>query len=235
MSPTISIITVTKSRPRFIRHLRHNIESLDYDQSLIEWVVVDDGEDPVLEYVEDFPNVLYRHSAEHIPLGKKRNLANSLASGEFLFCFDDDNYAFPSRIRKAVNFLDENPEVCIAGSTEMFILDIDIGKIYVAGPFAKSHATLGTWAFRRSLLNETAFIDTDTAREEHGFTKEWTMRIGQMDKYHTSVSVDHGKNTISKKHLLNEATAFFPLSEIVQDKFSLEFFEKLISEKRTPC
>ena len=51
MNRTVSIITVTKNRPRFIQHLRHNIESLDYDKDLIEWVVVDDARPP-------YPNTL---------------------------------------------------------------------------------------------------------------------------------------------------------------------------------
>lgn len=230
----ISIVTVTKNRPLFVQHLRHNIQALDYDQTLIEWVIVDDGEVPIFDYVFDFPNLIYLYSSTHIPLGKKRNLANKLTNGEFIFNFDDDNYAFPNRIKKAVDLLNGNPEVCIAGSTEMFILDIDLGEIYVAGPFAKNHATLGTWAFRRSLLNETAFIDSDASSEERGFTKGWTMRIGQLDKLDTSLSVDHGKNTISKKHLLDEASVFYPLNGIVHDKFSIGFYEALISENRGP-
>jgi glycosyltransferase involved in cell wall biosynthesis len=94
----VSIVTVTKDRPAFVGHLRHNIDSLDYDRELLEWVVVDDGRQPILDYVRDFPGLVYYYSKQHISLGKKRNLANSLTTGEVIFNFDDDNYAFSNRI-----------------------------------------------------------------------------------------------------------------------------------------
>lgn len=231
MDKAISIVTVTKNRLSFVRHLRHNIESLDYDQSLIEWVVVDDGEQSVFDCVHGFPKLVYHYSSKHLPLGRKRNLANTLTSGEIIFNFDDDNYAFKRRIRKSLAFLEENPNFKIVGSSEMFVLDIDAGKVYVAGPFSKNHATLGTWAFHRSLLTETGFADGDCSREETAFTKGWTVRMGQLDKYDTSICVDHGKNTISKKHLLREATAMFTLDEILEDDVSRRYFEGLIGER----
>jgi len=230
MDKTISIVTVTKNRPLFIKHLRHNIEYLDYDKNLIEWVVVDDGEQSAFSYVSDFSNVIYNYRHKHTPLGKKRNFANSLTSGEFIFYFDDDNYAFPNRISKSIEFLADNPDCDIVGSSEMLIMDIGIGKIYVTGPFSNNHATLGTWAFHRSLLDKTKFIQTDLSGEEVGFTKEWTIRIGQIDKLTTSICVDHGKNTVSKKHLLAEATEFFALEEIIKDDFSKNYFKELIKQ-----
>jgi glycosyltransferase involved in cell wall biosynthesis len=231
--PRVSIVTVTKDRPEFIEHLRHNISALDYDTDLIEWIVVDDSREPILDSLAGVSGLVYCYSEKAIPLGRKRNLANSLTKGDIIFNFDDDNYAFPSRIKVAVEFFAEHPDVLIVGSSEMFILDVEIGQIYVVGPFTRSHATLGTWAFRRCLLGATAFVDTDSSREEAGFTKGWTIPIGQLDKRGTSICVDHGRNTVSKKHLLKEATARFSLEEVIEDDFSRRYFEKLIRERRS--
>jgi glycosyltransferase involved in cell wall biosynthesis len=231
MDKTISIVTATKNRPFFVKHLRHNIESLDYDKELIEWVIVDDGDQSAFSLVKDFPNLVYHYTTNHIPLGRKRNLANSLTSGEFIFNFDDDNYAFQNRIKKSIEFLEINPDCDLVGSSEMFVLDLEIGQAYVAGPFSNNHATLGTWAFHRSLLEKTSFLDTDLSGEEVGFTKRWTLRIGQLDKFSTSVCVDHGKNTVSKKHLLADATAFFALEEVIESDFSVNHFKALILQR----
>jgi glycosyltransferase involved in cell wall biosynthesis len=229
MEHHISIVTVTKDRPSFVGHLRSNIEGLDYDRELIEWVVVDDGTQTVFDIVRGFPNLKYVFSGEHIPLGRKRNLANSLTTGSVVFNFDDDNYAFSTRIKAALTFLDANPDCQIVGSSEMFVLDISIGKVYVSGPFAGNHATLGTWAFRRTVLDQTKFRDEDSSGEESGFTRGWKIPVAQLDKHHTSVCVDHGRNTVSKKHLLRQAPMLFEVRDVITNEFSRRYFEGLIA------
>jgi glycosyltransferase involved in cell wall biosynthesis len=227
MRSPVSIVTVTKDRRSFVPHLRQSIEALEYDQSLIEWVVVDDGRQPIFDLVRDFKNLRYMYSDRHLRLGRKRNLANSLVTGEFVFNFDDDNYAFPSRIRTAIDFFAENPDIPIVGSSEMFVLDTHLRKVYTTGPFARNHATLGTWAFRASLLKETQFSDEDAAQEEQEFTKGWTLPLGQLSKWHTSVCVDHGRNTVSKQHLLADAKEFLEIEAVVRSEFSRTFFRQL--------
>jgi glycosyltransferase involved in cell wall biosynthesis len=228
MNDLISIVTVTKNRPIFLEHLKHNILSLEYPQECIEWIVADNSDSPVLDCVKDFPNLVYCYNKSNTPLGAKRNFSNRLVNGKFVFYFDDDNYAFKTRITHSLDYLANHPECDIVGSSEMFILDISIGKVYVAGPFAENHASLGTWAFRRSLLERTRFSDVDSFGEELGFTQHWKLSIGQLDKEHTSVCVDHGKNTISKKHLLSDATHFFEIDTIVDDPISRTHFQRLI-------
>jgi glycosyltransferase involved in cell wall biosynthesis len=232
MNKFVSIVTVTKDRPLFIQHLKHNISCLEYDKSSIEWVVVDDGKEPIFNHVKNFQNLVYTYKRNHTPLGEKRNFANSLTTGEFILYFDDDNYAFPSRIRESISLLEDHPEYDIVGSSEMFILNTRVGKVYVTGPFSNNHATLGTWAFRRSLLNQTQFLKNAKSGEEVSFTKKWTLRIGQLDKFSTSVCVDHGNNTVSKQHILADAKTFFSISEIIKDNLSRDHFRKLVQQSQ---
>jgi hypothetical protein len=87
-------------------------------------------------------------------------------------------------------------------------------------------------------LTANCFADSASWREEAGFTKEWTIPMGQLDKRETSVCVDHGSNTVSKKHLLREANTTFSLEDIIDDEFSRRYFQQLINkrcrERETP-
>jgi glycosyltransferase involved in cell wall biosynthesis len=224
-TPIVSIVTVTKERERFFPHLIRTIENQDIGIDNIEWVIVDEGSVPIFNYVRDLPFISYFFKPGFKALGTKRNFANHLARGDYIAYFDDDNYAFPSRLRASVNFLNTHRQFDIVGSSEMYVFDNQIKQAYITGPFGESHATLGTWCIRRRLLETTIFDDNAKSGEEVSFSRNWTIPIGQIAKENTSVCFDHGSNTISKQHLLRDATRFMPLSQIISDRYSVEFFE----------
>jgi hypothetical protein len=224
-APVVSIITVTKDRARFFPHLIHVIEKQDIGPDKIEWVIVDEGPLPVLPLVEHLPLAIkYHHQAAFPTLGAKRNFANGTASGRYIAYFDDDDYAFPQRLRASVDFLDVHPEFDAAGSSDMYIYDNDVKRAYVTGPFGKTHATSGTWCFRRTLLNRLSFDENAKSAEETSFTRGWKMRLGQIGRGNTIVAFEHGHNTMTKKHLLKSAPQLIPLEKVIGDPHSLAFY-----------
>ena len=57
--PFVSVCTPTYNRRSFIPMLIKNFTNQTYPSELIEWIVVDDGTDPVGDLFEGVPNVKY--------------------------------------------------------------------------------------------------------------------------------------------------------------------------------
>ena len=81
------------------------------------------------------------------------------SKGEIIVYMDDDDFYPPDRVNHAVNRLRSSPQALAAGSTIVYIYFDDIKKIYQFGPYGASHATAGTFAFKRKLLSMTQYDD----------------------------------------------------------------------------
>ena len=69
---TVSIcIFSTYNRRKFIPFLIKCYLNQTYPQELIEWIVIDDGDDKVEDLFKDVPGVKYFYYPEKMKLGKK--------------------------------------------------------------------------------------------------------------------------------------------------------------------
>jgi len=225
MAPRVSVVTVTQDRRRFLPHLISTIEKQTIPKSELEWILFDDGHDPVGDLVKHISYARYFYSSERMKLGYKRNVANFLCRGEYLFYFDDDNYAFPHRLEVGLEAFERHANAAIVGSSDMFVYDASLRAAYVCGPFASNHATLGTWGVRRSFFTQARFDEAASKGEEVAFTRDWTVPILQLGRANTSVCFDHGRNTISKRHLAMQASELLRLEDIIQDADSRAFLQ----------
>jgi len=89
-----------------------------------------------------------------------------------------------------------------AGSSEIYIYFKHIQKMYQFGPYMPNHATAGTFAFRRELLNESSYQDEAAIAEERAFLKNYTVPMVQLDPLKTILVFSHIHNTYDKKKLL---------------------------------
>ena len=119
--PFVSICTPTFNRRPFIPFMIKCFEHQTYPKDRIEWIIIDDGSDPIEDLVKDIPQVKYFYYKEHMLLGKKRNLMHTKCSGDIIVYMDDDDYYPPERISHAVETLQQNPKYLFAGSSEMHI------------------------------------------------------------------------------------------------------------------
>ena len=105
-------------------------------------------------------------------LGRKRNFMHEKTKGEIIVYMDDDDYYPPDRVNHAVNRLRAVPRAMAAGSSIVYIYFNDLDKIYQFGPYGPMHATAGTFAFRRELLQETRYDDNaEISRRKSIFKK----------------------------------------------------------------
>ena len=231
--PTVSVITPTYNRRIFIPQLIKCFTAQTYPKQLVEWIIVDDGEDSVEDLFRGVECVKYHRYENKMKLGKKRNLCNELSSGEILVYMDDDDYYPPDRITHAVDRLRSQPQALAAGSSAVFLYFNDLDKIYQFGPYGPNHATAGTFAFWRKLLAETSYDDEAELAEEKKFLKNYQVPLVQLDPKKSILVFAHQYNTFDKRQLLVNAnpnlvreTKLRP-KQFIKDKKSLEFYKSV--------
>jgi len=200
--PFVSVCTPTYNRRVFIPNLIKCFLAQDYPRELMEWIVIDDGEDSVEDLFKDVPCVKYFRYEDKIKLGRKRNLMHEKSTGEILVYMDDDDYYPPNRVSHAVNRLRSRPEALAAGSSIVYIYFNDLDKVYKFGPYGPQHATAGTFAFKRKLLEQTRYDDDAEIAEEKAFLKNYNIPLVQLNPDKAILFFAHQFNTFDKRKLL---------------------------------
>lgn len=200
--PFVSICTPTFNRRPFIPYTIKCIEKQDYPKDKFEWIIIDDGTDKIKDLVEHLPYVKYFEYHTKMSLGEKRNLMHKKSKGEILVYMDDDDYYPVERVSHAVETLLSHPEALCSGSSEIFIYFKHNKSVYKFGPYGPNHATAGTFAFKRKLLETSSYDDKAAIAEEKQFLKNYTVPFVQLDPYKTILVFSHEHNTFDKRKLL---------------------------------
>lgn len=230
----VSLCTPTFNRRPFILQMVDNIMKQTYPKELMEWIILDDGTDPIEDLVKDIPFVKYVYSSERMTLGKKRNMMHEYCTfkndNDIIVYIDDDDYYPPERVSHAVETLNKSKALC-AGSSEIYLWFNGINKMYKFGPYGPNHGTAGTFAFKRSLLKDTHYEDSALLAEEKFFLKNYTVPFVQLNPFKTILVISHEQNTFDKRRLIDtnspvcNDSVLLPSSFIKDDKI-LTFYTK---------
>ena len=209
--PFVSVCTPTFNRRPFIPIMFECFRNQTYPKDRIEWIIIDDGTDKIKDLVKGsgIPQIKYYELPEKIPLGAKRNLMHEKSKGSIIVYMDDDDYYPPERISHAVDVLTSNKEALCAGSSELYLYFKHIQKMYQFGPYGPTHATAGTFAFKRELLSLTKYNENACIAEEREFLKEYTIPFVQLDPMKTILVFSHDHNTFDKRKLLENMNPTF--------------------------
>ena len=220
--PFVSICTPTFNRRPFIPSMLACFKHQTYPKDKMEWIIIDDGTDKVGDLFTEIPQIKYYAYDEKMSLGKKRNLMHTKCKGDIIVYMDDDDYYPPERVSHAVEMLLKNKKALCAGSSEVHIHFKHIDKIIQFGPYSAQHATAGTFAFKRKLLDEHRYDDDAALAEEKAFLKNYTVPFVQLDTLKTILIFSHNHNTFDKRKLLNN-----PHPEYVRDsRYTVDNFVK---------
>ena len=231
--PMVSVCTPTFNRRPFIENMFNCFRNQTYPKHRIEWIIVDDGTDKIKDLVEtsNIPQIRYFEVAEKMTLGAKRNYMHSFVRGQIIVYMDDDDYYPPERIEDAVEKLENNPKALCAGASEIYIYFKHIQKMYQCGPYGPNHATAGTFAFRKELLEQTRYEDTASLAEERAFLKEYTIPFVQLDPMKAILVFSHEHNTFDKRKMLdNQHPNYFKESPKTVDMFIRKEIEKPVKD-----
>ena len=222
--PLVSICTPTFNRRPFIKATIDCFKHQDYPMDRLEWIIVDDGTDKIEDIIKEanMPQIKYFAYDEKMTLGKKRNLMHTKATGSIIVYMDDDDYYPPQRVSHAVEMLEANPSKLIAGSSIIHVYFKHISKIVEFGPYGPNHATAGTFAFRRELLNETSYNENAALAEERDFLKLHTIPMVQLDPRKTILVFSHSQNSFDKKELLVATNSSWKEIDVSVDEFVKE-------------
>jgi glycosyltransferase involved in cell wall biosynthesis len=231
--PFVSICTPTFNRRPFIPTIFECFKNQNYPKDKMEWIIVDDGTDKIEDLVKasGIPQIKYFAIDSKMTLGKKRNFMHEKTKGSIIVYMDDDDYYPPDRVSHAVERLKCDPKALCAGSSELYIYYKDIQKMFQCGPYGPNHATAGTFAFRRELLNQTRYEDHASLAEERAFLKNYTIPFVQLDPLKSILVFSHNHNTFDKRKLLeNKHPDFFKESDKTVDQFIKSMYEKDIKD-----
>ena len=207
--PFVSVCTPTFNRRPFIPAMLQCFNHQTYPRDRMEWIIIDDGTDPVEDLVAQHPCVQYFKLSEKISLGKKRNMMHEKARGDIIVYMDDDDYYPPERVSHAVDTLLHHKKkktgVKLAGSSEMCIYFKAPHSLMVQfGPYGPNHATAATFAFWKELLTDMnlSYDEDACLAEERAFLRGYTVPMAQLDPMKVILVFSHEHNTFDKRMLL---------------------------------
>ena len=167
----ISAIMPTYNRRAFIPQALSYFERQDYPYK--ELVIVDDGTDTIIDLLPTNLPITYIMLSERCTLGMKRNIAVSLAKGEVICHWDDDDYYGPKRLSTQVKPL-------LAGQAQVsafrmsHLLDIRDMRLWECAEWL--HAFLfaesvrgGTLMYRASLWQDGQYYPSTNVGEDARF------------------------------------------------------------------
>ena len=231
--PFVSVCTPTFNRRPFISTMFECFRNQNYPKSRIEWIIVDDGTDKIKDLIDaaNISQIKYFEIDTKMTLGAKRNFMHKQATGSYIVYMDDDDYYPPDRISHAIETLKNNPTAMCAGSSELYVYFKHIKKMYQCGPYGPTHATAGTFAFRKELLNTTKYNENASLAEEREFLKDYTIPFVQLDPLKTILVFSHIHNTYDKRKMLeNPNPEVMKVSDKTVDTFIKHESEKNIKD-----
>ena len=228
--PFVSVCTPTYNRRQFIPQLIKCFQKQNYPKELMEWIVVDDGEDSVEDLFKGVECVKYFREETKMKLGRKRNFMHEKTKGEIIVYMDDDDFYPPDRVNHVVNRLRSQPRAKACGSSAIYIYFQKQQEIYLFGPYGPAHATAGTFGFRRELLKETSYEDDAEMAEEKHFLKNYTIPFVQLNPMKSILCFAHDANTFDKSRLLQNPNPDYvkrtklKLSNFIRNKEMAKFY-----------
>jgi glycosyltransferase involved in cell wall biosynthesis len=231
--PFVSVITPTYNRRKFIPHLIKMFQNQTYPSEHMEWIILDDGSDPVEDIFKSvtIPNLRYIYEEEKQTIGAKRNRLNKEARGDIIVAMDDDDYYPPERVSSVVTAFSSHKHIELAGTSEVYMYYSDIETIYKLGPYNKNHATNGTMAWRNTYAKKHTYDEYVTHAEERSFLDEYSHPMIQLDPFKVMLVMSHSENTFDKKKMrevennpLVKKTGM-KLTDFIKEKELCEFFK----------
>ena len=141
--PNVSIVTLVHNRIKYFKLAVYNYQTIDYPKDKIEWIIYDTScEEEMVEkqlpneQTREKMNIKYIHDTEVMTIGAARNKAISSASHDIIVNMDDDDYYYPSHVKKRVNALINSGKQCVGCSIigsfhiNKFISFIEASEIY---------------------------------------------------------------------------------------------------------
>lgn len=150
-------------------YLKEAIDSiLNQTFSDFELIIVDDGSDkdiePVIKLYGD-SRIRFFKNEQNLGVAKTRNRLMELAEGEYCAWQDSDDISYPDRLKKQVDFLNNNADISIVGTN---LVRFPAEKIMKQPPYPKIVDFIGGCAFSQG----TSMFRLEDFKKNNLFYKE---------------------------------------------------------------
>tara|TARA_R110000787_G_scaffold3291_1_gene13051 strand:+ start:2186 stop:2938 length:753 start_codon:yes stop_codon:yes gene_type:complete len=129
--PKVSICMPTYNRNNFLPLMIFNLQEFIYeDKALLEWVIDDDGTEPLFTSIDHLNEVKkliypitinYKYSKDRKSIGVKRNNMVKRANYKHIAMMDSDDIYMPSYIQYSIEIMKKNQKNLV-GSNQMLFL-----------------------------------------------------------------------------------------------------------------
>lgn len=211
--PHISVVTLIYNRKKFFDLACHSMMITDYPKDKIEWIIVDDSDDPAeqnSDRIVQVGEVAAPMKFVYVPLksktvvSEKRNIGVKSASNDIILYMDDDDHYPETSFRRRVAWLTLHPwrPRCVAATTiACYDLVKGISAVNVPPmdiPLSQriSEATL---TFHRSFWEEKGFPTDIMVGEGEGFLQGRDSACMEIPPQQIIVAFSHGKNASSRR------------------------------------
>ena len=200
--PDISIVTITKDRRKFMPLAVYSYMIQSYPEDKIEWVIVDDGDDPIEDTLFGVPNVKYVW-CEKMSVADKRNLGVQNAMYDIVCMMDDDDvYPNNSVLQRVAMLLKEPKRGCVFCTTipcydiVKYSSFMNVPPITLPMSQRVSEATLG---FTRKFWEERKFESGVQIAEADAFIRGREQMCREISPQEVIVSLVHPLTTSSRR------------------------------------
>ncbi|OQW95893.1 MAG: hypothetical protein BWK79_00835 [Beggiatoa sp. IS2] len=153
-NPLVSVVIPTKNRHHLINTAITSVLQQTY--SNIEIIVVDDGSDEPLKLDITDSRVKCLRLEPSRGSSAARNVGLRAAQGEFLSLLDDDDYYYPDKTEKQLNYLQTHPEVDLVFSRVLVVEDTGKSHIYLNDHYV--HETFRNFCYFNVIHNNATLF-----------------------------------------------------------------------------
>jgi hypothetical protein len=211
--PPISIVTLLYNRRKFFDLACHNIMLSDYPKDKIEWVIVDDSDDPneavsdrVIQVgLKSAPlTVVYVPFERKLPISEKRNIGVKRSKNDIVLFMDDDDHYPETSFRRRVAWLTKHPwapQACAC--TTIACYDLLRGVSAVNTPPwdlpLKQRISEATLTFYKSWWDKQKFAFKVDVGEGESFLEGREHEVLELPPQQIIVAFSHKKNTSGRR------------------------------------
>jgi glycosyltransferase involved in cell wall biosynthesis len=194
--PKVSCIMPTANREKYIRLATHYFTHQSYTDT--ELIIVDDGKHSVERLLPNDSRIKYFYSNPLGKIGLKRNYACSLAVGEVIMHWDDDDYYGVDWIKRSLSAL-EASDSDICGLNEFLFFSPLQGKFWKYADLNSKKPWIAgaTMAYKKSFWEQHPFKDVQIG-EDYDYIWNNNAKIYAHDYNDGFIATLHSANTTVK-------------------------------------
>lgn len=201
--PDVSIITITKDRRVFMPLAKYSYMIQSYPEDKLEWVIVDDGDDPIEDTLIGVPNVNYIRCEKGMTISQKRNLAVEKAMYDTLVVMDDDDVYPNNSVLQRVAMLEKKPVKSCGFCTTIPCYDIVQFSSFMNVPPRQlpmsERVSEASLVFSRRFWEEGKFDDKVHIGEGDAFIRGREQMCREISPQEVIVSLMHPLNSSSRR------------------------------------